>query len=161
MTSKRKIMRTRSKHCCAAILLVALLAPPVLASDNAPSGPAIGPVVVQLEPFNVNAVFPAIQVRFVLSGMNLFDPLGDPIQEARVTAVQNEASGDGTSLSRNDELLSLNGTELRGLTIRQIAALVSGARETKTLIWEVRRGLSTLIMRHNGKWETPLPGLAR
>lgn len=118
--------------------------------------------VLKLDPLTVSAVFPAIRVRFVLSRQNLFDPLGDPIEEARVVWVEAEAGGNADSGIRTaDVLLSVNGTELRGLTLRQIAALVAEARQSKTVLWEIRRGLSTLVVRHNGKWEVPLPGLQR
>ncbi|MBK8856604.1 MAG: hypothetical protein IPN11_02640 [Opitutaceae bacterium] len=118
--------------------------------------------MIKLDPLTVSAIFPAIRVRFVLSRQNLFDPLGDPIEEARVVWVEAEADeNSGTGIQTGDVLLSVNDTELRGLTLRQIAALVAEARKSKTLLWEIRRGLSTLVVRYNGRWDVPLPGLQR
>ena len=64
-------------------------------------------------------------------------------------------------LQVGDTLTGLNGTPIRGLSIRQVAALVAEARKSGRLVWEIRRGFLTLSLRHNGKWETPLPGQSR
>jgi hypothetical protein len=118
--------------------------------------------VIKLDPLTVSAVYPAIRVRFELSRQNLFDPLGDPVVEARVVWVESETEENaGSGIQAADVLLSVNGTELRGLTLRQIAVLVAEARKTKNLIWEIRRGFTTLVVRHNGRWDVPLPGLER
>jgi len=132
-------------------------------AQSKPSTPSsVAEKVLKLDPMTVNAVFPSIRVRFVLSRQNLFDPMGDPIDEARVVWVEAEAEeNSGTGIQPADVLLSVNGTELRGLTLRQISVLVAEARKNKTLIWEIRRGFTTLIVRHNGKWDIPLPGLER
>ena len=132
-------------------------------AQSTPSTPArSAEPVLKLDPLTVSAIFPSIRVRFVLSRRNLFDPLGDPIDEARVAWVETQADDSaGSGIQTADVLVSVNGTELRGLTLRQIAALVAEARKTRTLIWEIRRGFTTLIVRHNGKWDVPLPGLER
>jgi C-terminal processing protease CtpA/Prc len=119
--------------------------------------------VQKMAPFNVReAVFPSIDVHFELSGTNLADSLNDPIVEARVTAVDDDGMGARLGIKLGDSFTSLNGTSIRGLTIRQLAALVAGARERKeSLIWEGRRGLTSFTVRYNGKWDTPLPGLKR
>jgi hypothetical protein len=114
--------------------------------------------VIQLAPYTVHAVFPAITVRFRLSRQNLFDTLTDPIAEARVVWVETD---DPAGLRTHDVLVGLNGTDLEGLTLRQIATLVSTARERGTVVWKVRRGLETVQLRHDGNWRTPLPGLSR
>ena len=134
-----------------------------VSAPSKPSAPSSSAgQVIKLDPLTVSAVFPAIRVRFVLSRQNLFDPLGDPIDEARVVWVEAEADeNSGTGIQTGDVLLSVNGTELRGLTLRQIAALVAEARKSKTLLWEIRRGLSTLVVRYNGRWDVLLPGLQR
>lgn len=115
----------------------------------------------KMAPFNVReAVFPSIDVHFELSGLNLADSLGDPIIEAKVTAVDADGMGARMGLQIGDSLLSLNGVTIKGLTIRQLAALVANARNNKeSLIWEARRGLMAFTIKYNGKWDTPLPGL--
>ena len=119
--------------------------------------------VVKMDPFNVReTLFPSIDVHFELAGQNLADSLGDPIVEAKVTAVDDDGMGARLGIRVGDVLVSLNGTLIRGLTIRQLAALVAGIRERKeNLIWEGRHGLMPFIVRYNGKWDTPLPGQSR
>jgi hypothetical protein len=135
-------------------LVVALTTPHALHSQtDAPEQR-----VIQLAPYTVHAVYPAITVRFRLSRQNLFDTLTDPIAEARVVWVEND---DPAGLRTHDVLAGLNGTDLAGLTLRQIAALVSAARESGTVVWKVRRGLETVQLAHDGNWRTPLPGLPR
>ncbi|MBP6506864.1 MAG: PDZ domain-containing protein [Opitutaceae bacterium] len=125
------------------------------------SQPKSNDKVVKLDPFEVKAVFPSIEVHFTLSGQNLFDNLADPIDEAKVTNVEGAGLGERMGLQVGDTLTGLNGTPIRGLSIRQVAALVAEARKSGRLVWEIRRGFLTLSLRHNGKWETPLPGQSR
>lgn len=159
-------------------ILASLLLLPVLAQgeelrrrelvpDSATSRPRradLAPVqetkVQKMAPFNVReAVFPSIDVHFELSGTNLADSLNDPILDAKVTAVDDDGMGARLGIKLGDSLTSLNGTPIRGLTIRQLAALVSAARDRKeSLIWEGRRGFVPFTVRYNGKWDTPLPG---
>ncbi len=113
--------------------------------------------VVQLKEFKVSEVFPPINVRFNLSGENLFSSLDDPIVDARVTYVKSDGLGARMGIQVGDVLLALNGTGLKGQTIRQVAGLVEAARKQGDMIWEIRRGLTTLTLRHKGKWEIPLP----
>ncbi len=153
-------MRSLFKATCLALacgVFAALAADPI-----APGRSVQADEVIKLDPYTVSAVFPAIRVRFVLSRENLRDPLGDPIAEARVVWVEPTAdTSDTAGIQRDDQLLAVNGTELRGLTLRQIAGLVSEARQSELVIWEVRRGLSRLTLRHNGKWQPALPDLER
>jgi len=117
----------------------------------------------KLPAFNVReSVFPSIDVHFELAGVNLADSLNDPIVEARVTAVDDDGMGARLGIRVGDVLLSLNGTTIRGLTIRQLAAVVADARNHKqNLVWDGRRGLTPFTVRYNGKWDTPLPGQTR
>jgi hypothetical protein len=125
--------------------------------------PAKETKVQKMAPFNVReAVFPSIDVHFELAGVNLADSLNDPIIEARVTAVDTDGMGARLGIQLGDQLNSVNGVPIRGLTIRQLAAVVATAREKKeNLIWEGRRGLMPFTVRYNGRWDTPLPGLAK
>jgi hypothetical protein len=153
-------MRSLLKATCLALAFGVSLA--LAADPSAPVRPDNADQVIKLDPYTVSAVFPAIRVRFVLSGKNLRDPLDDPITEARVVWVEPTTDPDDTAgIQRNDQFLAVNDTELRGLTLRQVADLVSEARQTNLVIWEVRRGFSKLTLRHNGKWKPPLPGLER
>ena len=156
------------------LFLVAALAPRAeelrrreLVPDSAVGGPRrpdLAPAkeakVQKMAPFNVReAVFPSIDVHFELSGTNLADSLNDPILEAKVTAVDDDGMGARLGIRLGDSLTGLNGTPIRGLTIRQLAAVVAAAREKKeSLVWEGRRGLVPFTVRYNGKWDTPLPG---
>lgn len=144
----------KSKLCILAVILILSLGLGLTAE------PVPGKVV-QLDPYQVNAVFPSIRVRFVLSRQNLFDPANDPILEARVVAVNATQDADDTDLRPHDLLVGLNGTPLPGLTLKQLATLVGQARGQENLIWQVRRGLETRDILHNGEWLTPLPGLTR
>jgi hypothetical protein len=119
--------------------------------------------VQKMAPFNVReAVFPSIDVHFELAGLNLADSLNDPILEAKVTAVDTDGLGSRLGIQLGDLLTSVNGTSIRGLTIRQLAAIVANAREKKEdLRWEGRRGLVGFSVRYNGRWDTPLPGLKK
>jgi len=122
-----------------------------------------GEPVEKLPPFNVREqVFPSIDVHFELAGINLGDPLNDPILEAKITAVDDDGMGARLGLHLGDTLTSLNGTAIRGLTIRQLAAIVAKARHEKTdLVWDGRHGITPFTVRYNGKWDTPLPGQKR
>lgn len=113
--------------------------------------------VVQLKEFKVSEVFPPINVRFNLRGENLFNTLDDPIIDAHVTYVKSDGLGARMGIQVGDVLLALNGTDLKGRTIREVAVLVEAARKSGDMIWEIRRGLVTLTLRHKGKWEIPLP----
>lgn len=117
--------------------------------------------VVQLKAVKVSEVFPPINVRFNLSGTNLFNTLDDPIIDAEVTYVQSGGLGARMGIQVGDILLALNGADLRGRTIREVAALVEAARQAGDLMWSVRRGTSILTLRHKGRWEIPLPAVAK
>lgn len=117
--------------------------------------------VVQLEPYNVRMSYSTIEVRFRLSGANLFSPGDDSVQEARVVAVRFDEEGDDAGLKAHDVLLAVNGRKITGLTLREIAAVVAGARREPRQIWQVRRGLAVIHILHNGAWTPALPGLDR
>lgn len=140
------------------ITRLALVAALTAANLNHSRADAPAERVVQLAPYTVQAVFPAVNVRFRLSRQNLFDTLTDPIVEARVVWVEND---DPAGFRTHDTLLSLNETDLAGLTLRQIASLVAAARQSGRVVWKVRRGWETLQFQHDGNWQTPLPGLRR
>lgn len=117
--------------------------------------------VVSLAPLTVRPSYATINVGFVLSGTNLFNPAEDPILEARVSSVQATGDEGADPLQPQDLLLAVNGRELRGLTLRQIATVVQDARRQQKMIWRVRRGLAVFEVRQSGTWEPPLPGLER
>jgi membrane-associated protease RseP (regulator of RpoE activity) len=140
-----------------------MLAATVTTAAPARPQPVPGEPVEKLPPFNVREqVFPSIEVHFELSGLNLADSLADPILEAKITAVDDDGMGARLGLHVGDTLTALNGIPLRGLNIRQIAAIVAQARHDKAdLVWDGRHGLTAFTVRYNGKWDTPLPGQAR
>lgn len=117
--------------------------------------------VVRLAPVTVRAADATIEVRFVLSGTSLFDPREDPVQEARVVRVIATDAGAESALRPHDVLLGVNGQDLTGRTLREIAAIVASARREPRQLWRVRRGLGTVLIQHNGAWAPPLPGLDR
>ncbi len=124
------------------------------------SGRAEEPVV-RLAPVTVRAADATIEVRFTLSGASLFDPREDPILEARVVRVIATEGGAESALLPHDVLLGINGQDLTGRTLREIAAIVADARREPRLLWRVRRGFGTVLIQHNGAWAPPLPGLDR
>lgn len=126
----------------------------------APTAPRVEPVV-QLEPYNVRMSYSTIEVRFRLSGANLFSPIDDPIQEARVVAARFDEEGDDAGLKPHDVLLAVNGRKIPGLTLREVAAVVASARREPRQLWQVRRGLAVIQVLHNGAWTPALPGLDR
>lgn len=123
------------------------------------SGEADG--VVQLNPYRVKAVFPAVTIRFKLSGQSLFEPLDDPVLKVEVAGINTKEGDTRSELEVGDRLIAVNGTELSGLTMHQIAAVVEASRKQGLPIWQVRRGLQTLHIYFGGDWEPPLPGLKR
>ena len=117
--------------------------------------------VVRLTPYTVRAADGSIEVRFVLSGTRLFDPRNDPILEARVVRVHATEAGVGSTLQPHDVLLAVNEQALTGRTLREIAAILAAARREPRQLWQVRRGLGTILVQHNGTWVPPLPSLER
>jgi hypothetical protein len=99
----------------------------------------------------------AIEVRFILKGENLAVSIDDPIREANVVSAQGGGAQLRDSLQAGDALVGLNGTPIKGLTLRQLGALAAQARPKGDLVWDVRRGLSTFTRRFNGRWIKPLP----
>ncbi len=117
--------------------------------------------VVRLAPVTVRAADATIEVRFILSGTRLFDPCDDPVLEARVLRVIATEGVAESALLPHDVLLGINGQNLTGRTLREIAAIVAAARREPRQLWRVRRGFGTVLIQHNGAWAPPLPGLDR
>ena len=117
--------------------------------------------VFRLAPVTVRAADATIEVRFILSGTRLFDPCDDPVIEARVLRVIATEAGAESALLPHDVLLGLNGRDLSGCTLREIATIVAAARREPRQLWRVRRGLGTVLVQHNGAWSPALPGLDR
>lgn len=117
--------------------------------------------VVRLAPVTVRAADATIEVRFTLSGTRLFDPCDDPILEAKVVRVIATDAVTESALLPHDVLLGINGRDLTGRTLREIAAIVAAARREPRQLWQVRRGFGTVLIQHNGAWSPALPGLDR
>lgn len=143
--------RPRFHRLIVAVTLAAALPVPGRAEDP----------VVRLAPVTVRAADATIEVRFVLSGTRLFDPCNDPVREARVVRVIATEGGAESALLPHDVLLGVNGQDLTGRTLREIAAIVTAARREPRQLWQVRRGFSTVLIQHNGAWSPALPGLDR
>ena len=148
--------RPNFPRCC----LMLILAMPGLASSSGAQGRA-EEAVVKLAPYTVRVADASIEVRFVLSGTQLFDPRNDPIFEARVVRVHATEPGAESGLQPHDVLLAVNEQALSGRTLREVAAIVSAARREPRQLWRVRRGFGTILVQHNGAWVPPLPGLER
>jgi len=144
------------------LCLLASLALASLALGAEPRRKAAEPIE-HLPPFNVREqVFPSIDVHFELAGIHLADPLGDPILEAKITSVDDDGLGARLGLRVGDTLTQCNGIDIRGLTLRQLAAVVAKVRNAKgTLVWEARHGITPFTVRYNVRWDTPLPGQTR
>ena len=114
--------------------------------------------VETMDPYQVEGFWSgAIEVHFSLSGTNLNDNLNDPILDAYIVDVQGDRVGAWSFLLRGDFLTGLNGKPIKGLTVRQLGALVAAERKKGDLVWEVRRGVMTFTRKFNGRWIRPLP----
>lgn len=115
----------------------------------------------KMNPFTVSALYAAVDIQFTLSGQNLFDPLIDPVDTAEISAVVVRDPDDIPDVAVRDKLLRIDGVELKGLTIPQIAELLNNARAKGIPTWEMGQFLNTKTIKFDGDWLTPLPGLKR
>jgi len=115
----------------------------------------------KMNPFTVSALYAAVEIKFTLSGKNLFEPLADPVAFAEISAVVLRDPDDIPDVAVGDKLLRIDGVELKGLTIPQIAELLNNARANDVPTWEIGQLLSTKTIKFDGDWLTPLPGLKR
>lgn len=116
---------------------------------------------VRLNPYTVKADYPTVKIRFKLSGEKLFTPLDDPILVAVVSRVTNISGSSQSDLEIGDTVIAINGTELAGLSLKQIAEIVTEARQSGPPVWQIRRGLQTMHIYFDGDWSPALPGLKR
>lgn len=117
--------------------------------------------LTELDPFSVSAIYAAIEVEFILSGEKLFNPLEDPVIEAEVRSVQRRDPLDVPAIAIGNKIVAINGTELRGKTIPQIANLLTEARAQGIPVLGVRQGALTKQIKFDGDWLVPMPGLKR
>ncbi len=116
--------------------------------------------VTQLNPFSVSALYAAVDIRFTLSGENLFDPLADPVQSAQVVAVEIRDVDDRPEIKVLDTIVSIDGVRLEGLTLPQIATLLDNARKKGIPTWELKTIPATHI-KFDGDWLIPILQLKR
>lgn len=118
--------------------------------------------VQQMNPFTVSALYAAVEVEFTLSGKDLFNPLADTIESAQIVAVQIRDPDDTPEIKIGDTIESIAGTPLRGLTIPEVAALLSKAREAGVPEWRISSPLTPAkTIKFDGDWLVPMPGLKR
>ncbi|MFM1851973.1 MAG: hypothetical protein RIS54_1657 [Verrucomicrobiota bacterium] len=117
--------------------------------------------LTELDPFSVSAIYAAIEVEFILSGEKLFNPLEDPVIEAEVRSVQRRDPLDVPAIAIGNKIVAINGTELRGKNIPQIATLLTEARAQGIPVLGVRQGALTKQIKFDGDWLVPMPGLKR
>lgn len=151
-------MKTRPALLFLASLLLAFAAP---AQEAAPPPAANNDHVEKLNPFTVSALYAAVEIQFVLSGQNLFDPLADPVESAEIMAVLIRDPDDTPEVAIGDRVLKIDGVELKGRTIPQIAELLAAARAKGVPTWEISQTLGSKTIKFDGDWLTPLPGLKR
>lgn len=138
---------------------------PVLASaqanDHAPATPASDAAsVTQLNPFSVSALYAAVDVRFTMSGTNLFDPLADTVESAEIVGVEIRDVDDRPEIKVRDTIVSIDGVKLEGLTLAQIATLLDNARKKGVPTWQLKTIPATLI-KFDGDWIIPILELKR
>jgi hypothetical protein len=117
--------------------------------------------VEHLSPYKVKAEYPNVEVLFVLSRKDIFHPLADPVARGDVVRVEGGDLDSQMDIRPSDQLLSINGIELRGHTLPEIANILTEARKAGIPVWEIRRGFMTLTVHFDGDWLVPLPGLKR
>lgn len=154
-------MKTPTVPLVALMLSSLAFSPRAFAQDSAPPPVANNDRVEKLNPFTVSAIYAAVEIQFILSGQNLFDPMADPVEAAEITAVLIRDPDDSPEVAIGDKLLRIDGIELRGLTIPQIAKLLTEARAKGVPAWEISQTIGTKNIKFDGDWLTPLPGLKR
>lgn len=134
---------------------------PAQTPEAAPTAPASDSrSVTQLNPFSVSALYAAVDVRFTLSGTNLFDPLADTVQSAQVVAVEIRDIDDRPEIKVLDTIVSIDGVKLEGLTLPQIATLLDNARKKGVPTWQLKTIPATNI-KFDGDWIIPILQLKR
>ncbi|MCF7687386.1 MAG: hypothetical protein K9M98_03845 [Cephaloticoccus sp.] len=142
--------------------LVALLTGIFAATVSAnPPPETSGEAPVPMDPYSVSALFPAIEVRFVLTGQNLTDPTNDKIVKAYISAVVQRSAESGPELLTGDSIAALNGEPFKGKTLIEVAAMLRQARSQGIPKWSLQRGWQTIEVPFDGDWLVPLPGLKR
>jgi hypothetical protein len=154
-------MKTLTIPLVAVALSSLVFVPVASAQESSPPPVAPNERIEKLNPFTVSAIYAAVEIQFVLSGQNLFDPMADPVEAAEITAVLIRDPDDSPEVAIGDKLLRIDGVELRGLTIPQIANLLNEARSKGVPAWEISQTIGTKIIKFDGDWLTPLPGLKR
>jgi hypothetical protein len=116
--------------------------------------------ITELNPFTVSALYAAIEVRFTLSGTDLFNPLADTVVSAEVVAVHIRDLDDVPEIKVNDTIISIDGVQLKGLTLAEIAALLDKARKDGVPAWQLNSQAAKSI-RFDGDWIIPILDLKR
>lgn len=130
------------------------------AAPETPQPPASPASITQLHPFNVSALYAAVDIRFTLSGTNLFDPLADTVKSAQVVAVEIRDLDDSPEIKVLDTLVSIDGVKLEGLTLPQIATLLDNARKKGVPTWELKT-IPAKFIKFDGDWLIPILQLKR
>lgn len=81
--------------------------------------------------------------------------------EAEVRSVQRRDPLDVPAIAIGNKIIAINGTELRGKTIPQIATLLQDARAQGIPVLSLRQGAVTKTVKFDGDWLVPMPGLKR
>lgn len=131
------------------------------AGDANAKGAAKDEKVEHMDPLTIKAEFSNIEVVFTLSRENIFNPLADPIARADIVRVEATDMGSLMDIQTNDELISINGTALKGHTLPEISKILTDARKAGVPVLGLRRGFFTFTVHHDGDWIIPLPGLKR
>jgi len=116
---------------------------------------------VEMDPFSVSALFPAIEVRFVLRGENLTDPADDIIKSVHIANVVQRSEEGAPEILLGDIPEAINGEPFIGKTLTAVAALLTHARSQGIPKWRLKRGLHSIEVPFDGDWLVPLPGLKR
>lgn len=116
--------------------------------------------ITDLNPFTVSALYAAIEVRFILSGDDLFNPLADKVVAAKVVAVHVRDIDDVPEIKVNDTIISIDGVKLQGLTLAEIAAVLDKARQNGVPAWQIN-SQSAKAVRFDGDWIIPILNLKR
>lgn len=131
----------------------------VLHADFSPTTNKEDPV--EMDPFSVRALFPAIEVRFILLGENLADPVDDIIKSVHIANVVLRSAESAPEILRGDIPEAINGEPIVGKTLTTVAALLTHARSQGIPKWRLKRGWRTIEVPFDGDWLVPLPGLKR
>lgn len=128
-------------------------------TNGAQDGASAPGGVVQMAPITVTPDYSTITVRAILSGRNLFDPANDGVLSLTVVKVASDGDAGRQEFEEGDQLMAINDTALAGLSLKQIADALAGARHAGLPIFKIRRGLAVINIPFGGKWDPALPGL--